>query len=137
LKLLLDTNVISKMVRGRELAYRQNAELSIISGNEHSTSVIVKFELEYGAIKGPYPISTREKQATVLDEMDHIYDVNKEDAQIAARIRLDLELRGERIGEYDVIIAAQAIRTGSKLVSNNLKHFDRVAGLEVIDWSKV
>jgi tRNA(fMet)-specific endonuclease VapC len=125
------------MVRGRELSYRQNAELSIILGNEHSTSVIVKFELEYGAIKGPHPISTREKQAVVLDEMENIYDVIEEDAQIAARIRLELESRGEKIGEYDVLIAAQAVRTESILVTNNRKHFDRIAGLHVIDWSKV
>lgn len=137
LKFLLDTNVISKMVRGRETAYRQNAKLSIAAGNNHSTSVIVKFELEYGAIKGPQPATTREKQSAVLDEMENIYEVDAEDAKIAARIRLELEKRGERIGEYDVLIAAQAIRTESVLVTNNLRHFDRVAGLHVIDWSSV
>jgi tRNA(fMet)-specific endonuclease VapC len=137
LKLLLDTNVISKMVRGREPSYRQNAELSVVAGNQHCTSVVVKFELEYGAIRSPFPDITRLKYSRIMVLMTHIYDVVADDAIIAARIRNELELRGERIGEYDVLIAAQAIRTGSILVSNNRKHFDRVAGLHVIDWSVV
>jgi tRNA(fMet)-specific endonuclease VapC len=93
--------------------------------------------LEYGAIRSPFPDITRLKYSRIMVLMTHIYDVVADDAIIAARIRNELELRGERIGEYDVLIAAQAIRTGSILVSNNPKHFDRVAGLHVIDWSVV
>jgi tRNA(fMet)-specific endonuclease VapC len=135
LRLLLDTNVISKIVRGRELSYRENLELSVAAGNQLCTSVIVMFELEYGAIRSPLPAITRQRQASALSKMDLIFDVIDEDATIAARVRCELETRGERIGEYDVLIAAQAIRTESILVTNNRRHFDRVGGLHVIDWS--
>ena len=132
---LLDTNVVSKMVRGREQSYRLKAAQSLAAGNTHDTSVIVSFELEYGAMKGPQPETTRQKQASVLSQMSNIHNVTLEDAKIAARIRGELESRGEPIGEYDILIAAQAVRTGSVLVTNNRKHFNRINGLDVIDWS--
>jgi tRNA(fMet)-specific endonuclease VapC len=137
LNLLLDTNVISKMIRGQEKAYRVNSAKSLAAGDIHVTSVIVKFELEYGALNGPHPVQTRLKQAIALGRLAKIYEFTVEDADIAAEIRVDLEKKGELIGEYDVMIAAQAIRTQSIVVTNNRKHFDRVTGLHVIDWSKI
>jgi tRNA(fMet)-specific endonuclease VapC len=137
LNLLLDTNVISKMIRGQEKSYRINSAKSLADGDVHTTSVVVKFELEYGAINGPHPVQTRLKQAIVLARLSKIYDFTVEDADIAAEIRVDLENRVEPIGEYDVLIAAQAIRTQSIMVTNNKRHFYRVTGLHVIDWSKI
>jgi tRNA(fMet)-specific endonuclease VapC len=135
LNLFLDTNILSKIVSGRERNFQINSAKSLANGDIHSTSVIVKFELEYGAIKGPHPSLTRRKQQIVLSKMSNIFELNAEDADIAAKIRVDLERRGLPIGEYDVLIAAQAIRTKSKIVTHNRKHFSLVEGLEVIDWS--
>jgi tRNA(fMet)-specific endonuclease VapC len=42
--------------------------------------------------------------------------------------------RGEPIGEADTYIAAHAITIKVILVSNNAKHFTRVAGLKVDNW---
>ena len=125
------------MIRGKERSYRLNSEKSLSAGEVHSTSIIVKFELEYGALNGPHPEFTRNKQAALLARMKNIYEMTVEDAEIAAQLRVDLERKGEPIGEYDVIIAAQAIRTQSIMVTNNRKHFERVAGLHVIDWSSI
>jgi tRNA(fMet)-specific endonuclease VapC len=137
LNLLLDTNVISKIIRGQEKPYRAHFVKSMSQGNIHCTSAIVKFELEYGALKAPHPEMTRNKQLALLARLAAIYDVTIQDADLAGNIRLNLERRGLPIGEYDVFIAAQAIRTNSILVTNNRKHFDRVNGLHVIDWSIV
>jgi tRNA(fMet)-specific endonuclease VapC len=135
LNLFLDTNILSKIINGREKNFRTNSAKSLANGDTHFSSVIVRFELEYGAAKSPHPILTRQKQALVLSKITTFFEFSIEDADIAAKIRLNLENRGLPIGEYDVLIAAQAIRTNSIMVTNNHKHFSRVEGLHVIDWA--
>ena len=51
---------------------------------------------------------------------------------------LDAQLRrsGNRIETEDAIIAATAIALGMILISGNIKHFDRVKGLKVVDWEQ-
>jgi len=49
-------------------------------------------------------------------------------------IRKKLELRGEIIGGYDLLIAAHALAEGLTLVTNNLAEFSRVDGLSVDNW---
>jgi tRNA(fMet)-specific endonuclease VapC len=45
-----------------------------------------------------------------------------------------LARRGEPIGTFDTLIAAHARSCGVVLVTNNTKHFQRVAGLEMANW---
>jgi len=46
-----------------------------------------------------------------------------------------LERVGRPIGAYDVPIAAQARRRGAALVTLNMREFERVPGLLVVDWA--
>ena len=50
------------------------------------------------------------------------------------RIASELARRGSPIGELDALIAAHAKALQVALVSNNVKHFSRVAGLVVENW---
>lgn len=50
-------------------------------------------------------------------------------------IRQQLEVRGEIIGSYDMLIAAHALSEGLTLVTNNVAEFSRVDGLSVENWS--
>lgn len=45
-----------------------------------------------------------------------------------------LAKRGEPIGTFDTLIAAHALSLGLTLVTNNAKHFQRVAGLKTVNW---
>ena len=42
---------------------------------------------------------------------------------------------GTPIGPFDLLIAAQALRTGMTLVTANVSEFARVAGLVWQDWT--
>ncbi len=57
-----------------------------------------------------------------------------EDAGIAGDLRAQPEARGTPIGPYDLLIAAQAVRTGATLVTANAREFGRVRGLACQDW---
>ena len=51
-----------------------------------------------------------------------------------ARIRTDLEKKGNIIGPNDLVIAATVLSRGGILVTGNTKEFKRVEGLHVEDW---
>jgi tRNA(fMet)-specific endonuclease VapC len=135
LNLFIDTNVLSKVIRGRPSTYRNAWAAAIKDGHSLHTSVIVYFELEFGAIKSDMPHVTRAKFMRTVSQVSKIHEVGIPDVEIAAELRLDLGRRGLPIGEYDVLVAAQALRLGYPIVTNNRKHFERVSGLHVVDWA--
>jgi len=49
-------------------------------------------------------------------------------------IRHELERRGLPMGNNDQWIAAQALALGATLVTDNVREFERVPGLEVENW---
>ena len=52
----------------------------------------------------------------------------------ASDIKLDLKLRGNLIGPNDILIAGHARSLGAKLITGNLREFNRVDGLICEDW---
>ena len=52
----------------------------------------------------------------------------------AAAIRAQLERKGMLIGPYDLLIAGLARSLGLKLVTNNIKEFERIVDLSLENW---
>ena len=55
-------------------------------------------------------------------------------ARIYGDLRTRLSVKGTIIGPNDLMIAAIAIANTSILVTHNITEFQRVDGLEIIDW---
>jgi len=55
-------------------------------------------------------------------------------AKIAEGITTSLMAEGNPIGFADIAIAATALNIDAVLVSNNLRHFDRIQELEALNW---
>jgi tRNA(fMet)-specific endonuclease VapC len=49
-------------------------------------------------------------------------------------LKVRLERDGKRLDDFDVLIAATAIVLNYTLVTNNVKHFARIADLNVTNW---
>lgn len=54
----------------------------------------------------------------------------------AADIYADLYKRGQIIGDADILITATAIENNLVIVTNNEKHFNRIGGLQILNWNK-
>lgn len=52
-------------------------------------------------------------------------------ARVHASIWSDLRSRGQDIGPHDVLVAATAISMGWRVATANVKHFERISGLEI------
>jgi tRNA(fMet)-specific endonuclease VapC len=52
------------------------------------------------------------------------------------QVKADLKKRGEIIGDFDILIASFALVHGCILVTNNVKHFQRITGLQIENWTQ-
>lgn len=130
MRYLLDTNIISDLMRNR--TGKCAARLAETGSENVFTSVIVACELRYGAAKKRSTELSRRLQAT----LGAIEVVGLEPpADIAyAQQRTKLEEQGMPIGANDLLIAAHALALGATLVTDNDKEFARIAGLHVENW---
>lgn len=132
---LLDTNACIALLNGKPLPVRRRFEEVSEGSAVIATSSVVMFELWYGVAKSARPDTNADRLAVFLAGPVEIVDFDEEDARMAGQIRATLEAAGTPIGAYDVLIAGQALRRGSTLVTANAGEFSRVDGLAWEDWA--
>lgn len=96
-------------------------------------SLVTHGELLYGA----YRSHESEKAQNILDElvaMISVIPIGQAVAQHYAEIRADLASKGLLIGNNDLWIAAHVRSLNKILVTNNMKEFERVQGLNTENW---
>jgi len=57
-------------------------------------------------------------------------------AEIFGRLKADLEGKGSPLDDFDLIIATSALSHNLTLVTNNEKHFKRIEGLKLTNWTQ-
>ena len=60
-----------------------------------------------------------------------ILGIDEEVCQRFGRIRGSLRGAGKLVGDFDLLIAASALRHDLTLLSNNRRHFERIEGLRI------
>jgi len=136
LTLLLDTNVISAILRDRPETVRKRFRAAVGRGEMLVLSTIVLHELHYGARHSSNPGQNLTRIRTLIDDLSSIVEFTAEDAEISGDLRAYLAARGELIGPYDILIAAQALRIRATLVTGNVREFSRVPHLNLEDWTQ-
>jgi tRNA(fMet)-specific endonuclease VapC len=129
--ILLDSNTLIQYLKGYQGVVDR---LQRASPSEVVIPSIVAYEVGYGALR---VASSRRRNAVMalLDALGQVpFDGNA--ARESAKIRLDLESRGQTIGPMDLLIAGTARTHSAVLVTNNVKEFSRVKGLRIEDWTK-
>jgi tRNA(fMet)-specific endonuclease VapC len=132
---LLDTNVCIALINGTSDKVRTRFMQAARSKVALTTSSIVVHELWYGVFKSQLVTQNERALAVFLSREVAILEISSQDAQAAGAIRVDLERRGKRIGEYDTLIAGQAYARNLVLVTANTSEFAREKGLVVEDWT--
>jgi tRNA(fMet)-specific endonuclease VapC len=129
---VLDTDVISLIMRGRVPATAQ-ARLAKLRRGEVALTSVTLGELFYGALRSA---STRKW----LDAVDRVrvtlacLDFDADAAEHYGELRAHLESKGRRLDDADLRIAAICRARSAILVSGNAKHFERVPGLLYENW---
>lgn len=133
---LLDTNVCIAMLNETSPRIEDRILKELRANSRLSVSSVSAFELWYGVAKSARRESNIRKLTAFLGSWVQLLSFDDEDAKVAGELRALLEATGRPIGQYDLLIAAQAQRHKVTLVTANTKEFSRVKGLVWEDWSK-
>lgn len=97
-------------------------------------SVVTLMELYYGAYKSQ-KVESNIAKIRALESTIEIIPVGKEVVDIFGSYKANLERSGTPLDDFDLIVAACAMTHNLILVTNNTKHFKRIEGLKMQDWT--
>ena len=127
---MLDTDTVSFALRGvgavgARLAKHKRSELCL--------SAITVAELRFGADKR-HSRKVHEAIDAFLSGVDVLAFDNSAAEKFGA-IAAALANAGEPIGQMDTLIAGHALAVRATLVTNNQRHFSKVKGLKLENWT--
>jgi predicted nucleic acid-binding protein len=128
---LLDTDTIIYNLKGHDSVV-QNLRIHI--HDPIRISVVTLMELYYGAYKSQMVESNLAKIKTLENALD-VVSVSRESAEVFGIYKSRLEKQGIPLDDFDLILASCAIANNMILVTNNVRHFERIEGLRLSNWT--
>jgi tRNA(fMet)-specific endonuclease VapC len=132
---LLDTNAVIALLKNQPADVRSRLRRAVSEGASIAVSSVVLYELWYGVARSERRRENAQRLRIFLSGNIDIIPFDQEDAVAAGDLRAALETAGKPIGPYDLLIAAQALRSGATVVTANVSEFARVPGLTWQDWT--
>lgn len=131
-RFLLDTNICIYIRRKKPDALLKR--FGTLRHGEAVLYVITFGELMYGAEKSEHRALAL-KQLQELSGLLPVMSLPATTAQTYGSMRAALERKGLMIGNNDLWIAAHAKASALTLVTNNVREFARVEGLDLQNWA--
>jgi tRNA(fMet)-specific endonuclease VapC len=130
---LLDTNIISLLIR-RDPVTTANAQNYQVEHGQYTISIITRFEILRG-----FKASGATTKLTLFQRfcgLNKVLPLTDDIVVKASDIYANLYNLGTLITDADILIAATAQVHGLVMVTDNEKHFNRVSGLQIENWSR-
>lgn len=129
---LIDTDIIIYSLKENRAVQNRFIENEDIP---KAISVITYGELLFGAKKS---INIEKNLAIVyrIKELFPIIDVDKAVIETFSGIKAGMHKSGTGIEDMDLLIASTALTMNYTLVTNNERHFNKIKGLQMENWSK-
>ncbi len=132
---LLDTNILSELIKKRPNPYFLTKILSKPSQSLFTSSICV-FELRFGsALRNDFHAFWTKIMNEIIARIT-VLPFGENEALMAGDILARLQKSGEKIGLEDIFIAATAITNNSTLVTANIRHYSRIKDLKIENWIK-
>jgi tRNA(fMet)-specific endonuclease VapC len=132
LPVLLDTDTLSEVMKGRDVQVRQKARQYLTVFGRFTFSLITRYEILRG-LKAKRAVRQIEKFEQRCQE-SNVLPLTDEITVRAADVYADLYQRGQLISDADILIAATAIVHGLTLATENTSHFQRIPHLNIVSW---
>ena len=129
---LFDTDMIIYSLKADE-AVRRNLRRHL--HDPIKISAITLMELYYGAYKSKKIANNLAKIKTIENTFE-IITVSRELVEIFGVLKSGLEKTGKPLDDFDLILASTAMSHNLTIVTNNEKHFGRIDGLKMENWSR-
>ena len=131
LKYMLDTNIVIYVIKRRPI---ELLEVFNRHAGQMCISSITLAELLHGVEKSAMPDHNLKQIEDFISRLE-VLEYGGKAAAHCGEIRANLERRGTPIGVNDLHIAGHARSEGLTLVSNNLREFERVDALRLVNWA--
>ncbi len=130
LRYMLDTNIVIYVIKRRPI---EILEVFNKHAGQMCISSITFAVLLHGVEKSTMPDHNLLQVEDFISRLDVLPYGDKAAAHYG-NIRADLERKGTIIGVNDLHIAGHARSEGLTLVTNNMREFERVDALRIINW---
>ena len=128
---IIDSDILIYFLNQQETVVAHFANHSL---SELATTRMNATELLYGAYLSKRPNLSLKTNRGLLEELT-IYEYGAAAADIFASEKAWLKQQGQLIDDMDLLIASICLANNQTLVTNNTKHFDRVRGLVIENWT--
>ncbi|MEA5534188.1 type II toxin-antitoxin system VapC family toxin [Crocosphaera sp. XPORK-15E] len=128
---LLDTCTVSDFAKGERNTLRH---IKLMTPSDIFISSITLMEIHYGMLLNP---DSNQKIRYVIEDFLDVITISpftETEATEAGKIRTILKAQGSPISAYNLLIAATAKVHYLTIVTSNVKEFERVPDLRVINW---
>jgi tRNA(fMet)-specific endonuclease VapC len=129
--IFLDTNIISYYFNSNEII--KEKILEIIDNNENICTTVINI---YEILKGLKWKNNKNKEKQLNEFLKDVvvFTIDDDVINIASEIYSDLRKSGKTISDADILISAIVIKNNGTLVSNNIKHYENIKKLKLINW---
>jgi tRNA(fMet)-specific endonuclease VapC len=129
--IFLDTNIISYYFNANIKIKEKILETIDVDGIICTTVINV-----YEIIKGFRWKNNEKKEKQFKEFLEDltIFTIDNDVIDLAANIYSYLRKNGKTVGDADILIAAIVIKNNGTLVSNNIKHYEEIKQLNLINW---
>ena len=128
---LLDTDIVVFLFRNQKGIAKR---LSAIDPQMVYISEITVAELEYGNYQSGRYDENREMLNLFLSSVNVLpFSVA---ISLYAKERFRLNSLGQNIQDFDLLIGCTSVEEGLVMVTNNVKHFSRIEGIQIDNWAK-
>ncbi len=131
MRLMLDTNICIALIKQKPAnVVRKFNDYQV---GDICISSVTLAELRYGVAKSQF----QQKNQAALDNFMMPLEVaffDETAANMYGVLRASLEQKGTPIGAMDMMIGAHALSKNLTIVTNNVREFNRIPNLVVVDW---
>ena len=128
----LETDFLIALIRKDKDALKKLRNL-IEKGEKITTTPINASELFKGACLSGRVDENLIAVKGILSRLE-LLEFNITAAEYYGKIYSELKERGALIGDMDILIASIAFASNEKLITKNIKHYNRIRGLEMGSW---
>lgn len=133
---MLDTCICSFIMREQPEAVLERLEQTVLRRHRIVVSVITYAEMRFGCTGKKASPRHAQLVDAFCSRLDAVLAWDRAAVDATTEIRAVLAAAGTPIGSNDAAIAGHAIASGAILVTNNVREFERVPGLQYEDWVK-
>lgn len=133
---MLDTCICSFIMREQPEAVLKHLEQTVLRRHRIVVSAITYAEMRFGCTGKKASPRHAQRVDAFCSRLDAVLAWDRAAVDATTGIRAVLAAAGTPIGSNDAAIAGHAIASGAILVTNNVREFERVPGLQYEDWVK-